>query len=123
MMAFIDLTGTEGTVRAVDSGSTCYSGAYSSGTAQATADNAECAQDGYGYSYSESVSGKTRTITTNWCPNHPYFNLNPNTAIAKSTTITVPAYPRLKGTGATQDPLSSADTYTKDLRAQGADVG
>jgi hypothetical protein len=119
MMAFIDLTGTEGTVRAVDSGSTCYSGAYSSGTAQATADNA----DGSGYSYSESVSGKTRTITTNWCPNHPYFNLNPNTAIAKSTTITVPAYPRLKGTGATQDPLSSADTYTKDLRAQGADVG
>jgi len=29
----------------------------------------QCAQDGSGYSYTETVTSTTRTIVTNWCPN------------------------------------------------------
>jgi len=78
-----------------------------------------CAQDGSDYSYSESVSGATRTITTNHCPNHPYYNLNPNTAVKSVQTYTVPASPVFKGT-ATDKTTSSANI---DLSQKGGGVG
>jgi len=82
-----------------------------------------CNRDGTSYSYTESVSGSQRTITTNHCPNHPFFNNNPNTAVSQTKTILIPAKPQLKGTANTADPLASAATYTKSLKAQGGSVG
>jgi len=48
--------------------------------AQSTTDGSQCAQDGTGYSYTETVTTTTRTIVTNWCPNvseqtHPLKSL------------------------------------------------
>jgi len=84
---------------------------------------ANCERDGSTYSYTESVSGNTRTITTNNCPNHPFFNNNPNTAVVGSATIKIPAKPQLKGTGSTADPLALSANYGKSLKAQGGAVG
>ena len=83
-----------------------------------------CNRDGSSYSYTESISsdGKTRTVVTNFCPNHPYFNNNPNTANSQSTTLTMPAKPKLVGTGVTKSPAVSA-TASKSLAAQGGTVG
>ena len=82
-----------------------------------------CMRDGSSYSYTESVSGDTRTIVTNFCPNHPFFNNNPNTAISTSTTLRIPAKPKFKGAGVTANPLAASGTYSKDLMAQGGNVG
>jgi len=84
-----------------------------------------CSQDGSSYSYTESVSSdqKTRTITTNFCPNHPYYNLNPNYAVSASTQFTVPAKPELKGATNAADPLASSADYVKDLTGQGGSAG
>jgi len=73
----------------------------SSGSTTSTA----CAQDGSDYEYAEAVSGSTRTVTTNWCPNHYFDNgkLNPNYAIAGSGTITMPANPMLENSSSTVD--------------------
>ena len=46
--------------------------------------------DGRSYAYSESLSFDTRTIVTNHCLNHPFYNLNPNTAIGADDTYVVP---------------------------------
>eukprot|EP00667_Euglena_gracilis_P013621 EG_transcript_14049 len=54
----------------------------------------QCAKDGSDYSYTETISGQSRLITTTFCPNHPYKNINPNYPVKGSTTFTVPAYPR-----------------------------
>ena len=54
---------------------------------------AACATDSSDYAYSESVSTTTRTVVTNHCPNHQYYDVNPNTAIAGSTTYTMPYSP------------------------------
>ena len=82
-----------------------------------------CARDGSSYSYSESVSGDTRTITTNWCPNHPFFNNNPNTAVSGTSTLRIPARPQFKGVATAADPLAAASNYAKNLKAQGGKVG
>lgn len=78
-----------------------------------------CAQDGSSYSYTEAVSGSVRTIVTNHCPNHPYYNLNPNVAVDSSTTYTIPASPTYVG-AASDSSLSSAFI---DLSAKGGAVG
>ena len=57
-----------------------------------------CATDGSSYRYAETVSGSTRTIVTNSCPNHPYYVLNPNTPYGKATTYTVPLAPTYTST-------------------------
>jgi len=80
---------------------------------------ATCAQDGSDYSYAESVSGSTRTITTNHCPNHPNWNLNPNVAVKESTTYTMPASPTYVGS-ATDASTSSAEI---NLASKGGAVG
>lgn len=80
---------------------------------------ANCAQDGTGYSYTESVSGSTRTIVTNHCPNHPQKNLNPNYAVSESTTYTLPASPTYVG-AATDSSTSSANI---DLSESGGGNG
>jgi len=38
------------------------------------------------------------TITTNRCPNHPTYKLNPNFAMSQPTIYRVPAYPSFVGT-------------------------
>ena len=78
-----------------------------------------CTDDGNDYEYSESVSGTVRTITTNHCPNHPTYKLNPNYAVGESTTYRVPAYPSFVGT------TSAAGTASAsvDLSEQGGGVG
>ena len=74
----------------------------------------KCAADGSNYKYVEEVSKSTRTVVTQWCPNH-YFddgNLNPNAAFSKGdATLTMPASPMLE---------SSA---TDDVTDQGGGVG
>ena len=70
-----------------------------------------CATDGSDYSYTETVSGDTRTLVTTFCPNHPYKNINPNYPIKTSTTYTVPAYPKYD------------TSNTADLTSQGGIVG
>ena len=56
------------------------------------ADN--CDHDGADYSYSESLSSTTRTISTNTCPNHANIQINPNYAVTNGDAdYTVPAYP------------------------------
>lgn len=74
----------------------------------------KCGQDGASYEYAEAVSGSTRTIDYNVCPNHYYDdgNLNPNSPYTRGTvTVTVPASPMLE---------SSA---TVDVSGQGGGVG
>jgi hypothetical protein len=85
----------------------CQAG--SSGTSTGSS---QCATDGSDYLYTETISddGNTRVITTNYCPNHPYSDLNPNTPIKSESTITVPAKPQYTGTIA-------------DLSEQGGSVG
>lgn len=80
---------------------------------------ATCSQDGRDYVYAESVSGSTRTIITNHCPNHPNYNLNPNYAVKESTTYTLPAKPTYVGSA--NDP--STGTAHIDLSAKGGVVG
>jgi len=83
-----------------------------------------CNQDGSSYSYTEAIDTSTneRVITTNFCPNHPSFNNNPNYAVSSSTTIKVPAYPKIIGSATTQSPGETA-TASKSLTAQGGYVG
>merc|ERR1712136_79249 len=57
-----------------------------------------CTDDGSDFEYSESVSGDVRTISTNHCPNHPTYNLNPNYAVGEPKTYSVPAFPSFVGT-------------------------
>ena len=53
-----------------------------------------CDHDGADYSYSESLSSTTRTISTNTCPNHANIQINPNYAVTDGDVdYTVPAYP------------------------------
>ena len=85
---------------------------------------------GTSYSYTEAVSSKIRTITTNHCPNHPYYNTNPNYAVSTSTTITVPAKPQLKGSSTTSDtgaldqtPTTGEGSAEAALGAQGGSTG
>lgn len=80
---------------------------------------AACAQDGSDYSYAETVASDTRTVVTNHCPNHPYYNLNPNYAVNQAKTYTIPAKPMFKGT-ATDSTIASAHT---DLTQKGGAVG
>lgn len=73
----------------------------------------KCATDGSSYSYTESVSGSTRTVSFNVCPNH-YFddgNLNPNYAVSGDETYTMPASPMYESSS------------TVDLSGQGGGVG
>ena len=91
-----------------------------------TVDAVDCAQDGSSYSYTESVSTdqKTRTITTNWCPNHPNFNNNPNKAVVGSSTLTIPAKPEIVGSVTEANPsATNTATASKSLAAQGGRVG
>eukprot|EP00930_Biecheleria_cincta_P000761 TRINITY_DN10182_c0_g1_i4.p1 TRINITY_DN10182_c0_g1~~TRINITY_DN10182_c0_g1_i4.p1 ORF type:complete len:660 (+),score=51.41 TRINITY_DN10182_c0_g1_i4:99-2078(+) len=78
-----------------------------------------CARDGSDYSYQETVSGNTRTIVFNGCPNHPWYQLNPNYPIRQSTTYNVPAYPKFVGTSTS----SSTGSANIDLSAMGGGVG
>jgi len=84
-----------------------------------------CAQDGADYTWSEAISsdGKTRTITTNLCPNHPTYNSNPNRAVSESKTWTIPAKPEFIGAESTVSPTTGSNTATKDLSQQGGGVG
>ena len=52
-------------------------------------------QDGSSYSYTESVAGDLRTITTNHCPNHNWISLNPNYPISGSGNYNIPVRPNL----------------------------
>ena len=52
-------------------------------------------QDGSSYSYTESVAGDLRSITTNHCPNHNWISLNPNYPISDSTNYNIPVRPNL----------------------------
>ncbi|CAK0863066.1 unnamed protein product [Prorocentrum cordatum] len=79
----------------------------------------DCATDGSDYSYTESISGVRRKVVTNHCPNHPFYDLNPNTAVKSSKTYTIPAIPTYVG-AATDSSTSSAHV---DLSAQGGAVG
>ena len=59
--------------------------------ARAIDDGEDCAEDGTDYEYSEAIVGSSKTIrkiSTNHCPNHPFFKLNPHTAIATATART-----------------------------------
>ena len=53
----------------------------------------QCADDGADYSWSDTVSGSTRTIVTNHCPNHATAEMNPNYAVNSQRTYTIPAVP------------------------------
>lgn len=90
-------------------------GGSSSGGSSGT----RCAQDGSDYSYSELVSGSTRTISFNGCPNHPSYNLNPNYAVKSSLSYTVPSTPQFVGSSSS----SSAASASLSLAAQGGAVG
>lgn len=81
--------------------------------------HAQCARDGSDYSYTESVSGDTRTIVYNGCPNHPWYQLNPNYPVMGSTTYNVPAYPQFVGSSTD----SGTSTANVDISAQGGAVG
>mmetsp|Transcript_56453 Transcript_56453/g.123397 ORF Transcript_56453/g.123397 Transcript_56453/m.123397 type:complete len:284 (-) Transcript_56453:17-868(-) len=78
-----------------------------------------CAQDGSDYSYSEVISGNVRTVVTNHCPNHPYYNLNPNYAVNKAMTYKIPAVPSFVGSGSDSDTSSGHI----DLSEKGGQVG
>jgi len=80
---------------------------------------ADCATDGTDYTYTESVSGDTRTIVTNVCPNHPWKKINPNDAYGATTTYTIPANPQFVGT-ATSSSTSSANI---DVSEEGGATG
>merc|ERR1711865_85598 len=84
---------------------------------------AECSQDGSSYTYTESVTTTTRTIVTNHCPNHPFYNNNPNYAVSTATTTTVPAKPQLKGTVTDPTPTTGEGSAQADLAAQGGSIG
>ena len=85
--------------------------------ARAIDDGEDCAEDGTDYEYSEAIVGSSKTIrkiSTNHCPNHPFFNLNPHTAIATSTNYRMPAYPMYS---AGQDrPLRDGRRHGRDDR-------
>ena len=75
-----------------------------------------CLRDGTSYSYTESVSGDTRLVTSNLCPNH-YFDmgtLNPNFAIEGDKTFSMPSSPMLE---------STANSPTDWLSSQGGGIG
>ena len=74
---------------------------------------AQCDQSGSGYTYSETISGTTRTVVISGCPNHYYTTgLNPNYAASGTDTLNIPATPKL---------LAAGTTYS--LAAQGGSVG
>merc|ERR1719162_708352 len=83
----------------------------STGTTVST--GATCNTDGSDYQYAETVSGSTRTVQFNVCPNH-YFDdgkLNPNYAVAGSETYRMPSSPMLEASA------------TSDVSGQGGGVG
>ena len=101
-------------------------------TVSAAAFGAACSQDGSSYSYTESVTttANTRTIVTNQCPNHPYHSINSVSPASTSTTITMPSYPKLKGSsglnhpGTTdQSPSTIEGTAQVSLAAEGGSIG
>ena len=53
----------------------------------------QCNTDGSQYSYSETVSAGTRTITESGCPSHKWTNINPNYPVARTSTWRVPSEP------------------------------
>ena len=93
------------------------------------------------YEYAESVTSDTRTIQTNHCPNHPYYNTNANQAAPEwggqapgqgidSDPITLPAKPQLKGSSAVADsgaldqtPTTTEGTAEIALGATGGSTG
>ncbi|CAE8663734.1 unnamed protein product, partial [Polarella glacialis] len=58
-----------------------------------------CAKDGSDYFYTESVSSspKTRTVVSNGCPNHPWYQLSPSKPSLQKMTYTIPLYPQFLG--------------------------
>ena len=74
---------------------------------------AQCSTDGSDYTYTETVSGSTRTVAFNVCPNHYYDdgNLNPNYAVSGDVTYNMPASPQY------------ASAATVDVSGQGGGVG
>ena len=70
----------------------------------------QCTADGSKYTYSETVdtSKGTRTITTSYCPNHAYKNLNPNYPVSSGDkTYVVPLKPMYTPTAGSQVDLSA----------------
>lgn len=78
-----------------------------------------CARDGSDYTYTEVVLGDTRTIVSNGCPNHPWYQLNPNKAYVQTTTYRLPSYPQFVGTAA----AVSTSSANVDLSSKGGAVG
>ena len=70
-----------------------------------------CSADGSDYAYAEELTPKYRKLATNHCPNHPFYDHNPNTAIAERRTYRLPRSPKY-----------SAAQQT-DLSAVGGGVG
>lgn len=58
------------------------------------ATGSKCGRDGSDYAYTETISDGTRTLTTSGCPNHAFYDLNPNTAYSGGYSIIVPLAPR-----------------------------
>ncbi|KAK3286668.1 hypothetical protein CYMTET_5785 [Cymbomonas tetramitiformis] len=75
------------------------------------ANGEDCASDGSSYTYSESLSGDSRVITMNVCPNHVWTKINPNDAVLGSFEMDIPAYPRYEA------------SQTADLSEQGGAIG
>jgi len=91
------------------------------GPATDTTGTGTCAADGSDYTYVETVSGTTRTVVTNHCPNHVWTTMNPNYPIAGDTTYNMPSQVRapLKtaGRSATRTPCSVVRQETGSVRA------
>ena len=70
-----------------------------------------CPRDGSGYSYKETLSATTRSITISGCPNHAFYDNTPNTAVKGSFTMIVPLLPSY---------ISSSETDGSSLTAAGS---
>ena len=74
-------------------------------------DGETCATDGSNHVYSELLTADSREISTNHCPNHAYYDINPNRAIATGSTYRIPL-----------SPMYSPNQET-DLSARGGGIG
>ena len=61
--------------------------------------------------YEELLTADSRKITTNHCPNHGFYDINPNTAIATESTYRIPL-----------NPMYNPNEET-DLSQQGGGIG
>ena len=86
-------------------------GGSGSGSGSSGATLPTCATDGTDYEYAEAVSGAQRTITSNHCPNHAYYDINPNYAVAASSTYSLPLHPKY------------SPSQQTDLSEQGGGIG